>query len=129
MRVLIFCLLPFLGSSQNYSLSLTGMYDIIPRFGVTGVMEEQGITLQSSILVGNDFYFQTKMGVTLMAKKKKLASIDFDFGVGEIIPATQEAFAGGGFDGQVRHGGLRQGKGGVLSLPRSALVEMDDFGR
>ena len=70
MRVLIFCLLPFLGSSQNYSLSLTGMYDIIPRFGVTGVMEEQGITLQSSILVGNDFYFQTKMGVTLMAKKK-----------------------------------------------------------
>ena len=70
MKMLIFLLLPFGSIAQSYSLSLTAMYDIVPRFGVTGVMEEQGMTLQSSILVGNDFYFQTKMGVTMMTKKK-----------------------------------------------------------
>lgn len=37
-----------------------------------------------------------------MSKEKKLTVIDFDFGAGEIIPATQEAFSSGGFDGSVR---------------------------
>ncbi len=37
-----------------------------------------------------------------MSKKQPLTSIDFDFGVGQIIPATQEAPHGDGFDGQVR---------------------------
>lgn len=37
-----------------------------------------------------------------MSKKQPLTTIDFDFGIGEIIPATQEAHHGDGFDGQVR---------------------------
>jgi len=34
-----------------------------------------------------------------MSKKKSFTPIDFDFGIGEIIPATQEAYHGGEFDG------------------------------
>ena len=37
-----------------------------------------------------------------MSKKNPLTPIDFDFGVGKIIPATQEAHQDDGFDGQVR---------------------------
>jgi Holliday junction resolvase RusA-like endonuclease len=37
-----------------------------------------------------------------MAKKQSLTTIDFDFGIGEIIPATQEAHKNDEFDGQVR---------------------------
>ena len=37
-----------------------------------------------------------------MLKKNPLTSVDFDFGVGKIIPATQEAHRDDGFDGQVR---------------------------
>jgi len=37
-----------------------------------------------------------------MSKKQPLTTIDFDFGVGEVIPATQEAHHSDGFDEQVR---------------------------
>jgi Holliday junction resolvase RusA-like endonuclease len=37
-----------------------------------------------------------------MSNKLKLTPIDFDFGIGAIIPATQEAFSGGQFDQSVR---------------------------
>ena len=37
-----------------------------------------------------------------MSKKQPLTSIDFDIGVGAIIPATQEAHHDDGFDRQVR---------------------------
>jgi len=37
-----------------------------------------------------------------MAKRKKIVSIDFDFGISEIIPSTQEAYHGGVFEGTVR---------------------------
>lgn len=37
-----------------------------------------------------------------MSKKKPLTNIDFDFGVGKIIPATQEAYKSNGFDGETR---------------------------
>lgn len=37
-----------------------------------------------------------------MSKKQSFTAIDFDFGIGKIIPATQEAHHGDGFDGQVR---------------------------
>lgn len=37
-----------------------------------------------------------------MSKKQPLTPIDFDFGVGQIVPATQEAHHSDGFDGQVR---------------------------
>jgi len=37
-----------------------------------------------------------------MSKKQPLTPIDFDFGVGQIIPATQEAHHSDEFDGQVR---------------------------
>src|SRR3989338_671940 len=37
-----------------------------------------------------------------MSKKHSLTEIDFNFGIGKIIPATQEAHHDGGFDGQVR---------------------------
>jgi len=37
-----------------------------------------------------------------MSKKQPLTTIDFDFGIGEIIPATQEAHHSDRFDGQVR---------------------------
>ena len=37
-----------------------------------------------------------------MSKRLPLTSIDFDFGVGQIIPATQEAHHRDEFDGQVR---------------------------
>ncbi len=36
-----------------------------------------------------------------MSKKRKIASIDFDFGIGEIIPSTQEAYHDG-YKGSVR---------------------------
>ena len=37
-----------------------------------------------------------------MAKKAKITSIDFDFGIGDIIPSTQEAYHRGEFEGIVR---------------------------
>lgn len=37
-----------------------------------------------------------------MSRKQPLTSIDFDFGVGQIIPATQEAHHSDGFDERVR---------------------------
>ncbi len=37
-----------------------------------------------------------------MSKKPKATAIDFDTGIGTIIPATQEAHTNDGFDGQVR---------------------------
>src|SRR3989344_2305755 len=37
-----------------------------------------------------------------MPNKLKLTQIDFDFGIGAIIPATQEAFSGDQFDTSVR---------------------------
>ncbi|HEX9722012.1 MAG TPA: RusA family crossover junction endodeoxyribonuclease [Candidatus Paceibacterota bacterium] len=37
-----------------------------------------------------------------MTKKIKITSIDFDFGVGDIIPSTQEAYHYGEFEGTVR---------------------------
>ena len=37
-----------------------------------------------------------------MSKKQRLTSIDFDFGVGEIIPATQEAYYSDRFNRQTR---------------------------
>lgn len=37
-----------------------------------------------------------------MPKKLKITAIDFDFGVGDIIPATQEAYSGDEFAGAVR---------------------------
>ena len=39
----------------------------------------------------------------IMSKNKsKITPIDFDTGIGEIIPATQEAHTNDGFDGQIR---------------------------
>lgn len=35
-------------------------------------------------------------------KRQKPTTIDFDFGIGRIIPATQEAYSGGGFDSATR---------------------------
>ena len=37
-----------------------------------------------------------------MSKKGKITSVDFDFGIGDIIPATQEAYHHGGFDEVVK---------------------------
>lgn len=37
-----------------------------------------------------------------MSKKLKITPIDFDFGIGDIIPATQEAYSGGQFVGAIR---------------------------
>ncbi len=37
-----------------------------------------------------------------MSKKLKITAIDFDFGIGDIIPATQEAYSGGQFVGAIR---------------------------
>lgn len=37
-----------------------------------------------------------------MAMKGKPTSIDFDFGIGEVVPSTQEAYHRGGFEGGVR---------------------------
>ncbi len=37
-----------------------------------------------------------------MAKKSKIISVDFDFGIGEIVPSTQEAYHHGEFEEMVR---------------------------
>lgn len=37
-----------------------------------------------------------------MSKKSRITPIDFDFGIGDIIPATQEAYSGGEFAGATR---------------------------
>lgn len=37
-----------------------------------------------------------------MSKKLKITPIDFDFGIGDIVPATQEAYSGGGFETAIR---------------------------
>ena len=37
-----------------------------------------------------------------MSRKQSLTSIDFDFGIGKIIPATQESYHGGEFNGQIK---------------------------
>jgi len=37
-----------------------------------------------------------------MSKKKQISSVDFHFGIGDIIPATQESYHRGEFEGLVR---------------------------
>ncbi len=65
-----------------------------------------------------------------MSKKQPLTSIDFDFGVGEIIPATQEAHHSDDFDGQVRKTekeGLAVFKNTVGSDIDSKLLSSEQF--
>ena len=56
-----------------------------------------------------------------MSKKQALTSIDFDFGVGEIIPATQEAHQSDGFDGQIR----KTEKEGLTQFKKILSSELD----
>ena len=37
-----------------------------------------------------------------MSKKNKITAVDFDFGIGEIVPSTQEAYHQGEFEEAVR---------------------------
>ena len=65
-----------------------------------------------------------------MSKKQPLTSIDFDFGVGEIIPATQEAYRSDELDGQVRKTekeGLTVFKNTVGSVIDSKLESNEQF--
>ncbi len=65
-----------------------------------------------------------------MSKKQSLTTIDFDFGIGEIIPATQEAHHSDGFDGQVRKTekeGLAQFKTTLSSRLDSDLQNNESF--
>ena len=56
-----------------------------------------------------------------MSKKQSLTSIDFDFGIGKIIPATQEAHHGDGFDGQVR----KTEKEGLTQFKSTLSADLD----
>lgn len=56
-----------------------------------------------------------------MPKKPPLTSIDFDFGVGKIIPATQEAYHSDGFDGQVR----KVEKEEIVQFKKTLSLELD----
>lgn len=56
-----------------------------------------------------------------MSKKQSLTSIDFDFGVGEIIPATQEAHHNDEFDGQVR----KTEKEGLIQFKNTVSFDLD----
>lgn len=65
-----------------------------------------------------------------MSKKQPLTSIDFDFGVGEIIPATQEAHSNNKFDGEIRKTekeGLVQFKSTLSSDLDSKLQNNENF--
>jgi len=56
-----------------------------------------------------------------MSKRQSLTSIDFDFGVGEIIPATQEAHHNDEFEGQVR----KTEKEGLLQFKNTLSHDLD----
>jgi len=56
-----------------------------------------------------------------MSQKQPLTSIDFDFGVGEIIPATQEAHHGDRFDGQIR----KTEKEGLTQFKSTLSLDLD----
>lgn len=65
-----------------------------------------------------------------MSKKQPLTSIDFDFGVGEIIPATQEAHHNDEFNEQVRRTekeGFTQFKSTLSSDLDSKLQNNENF--
>lgn len=65
-----------------------------------------------------------------MSKKQPLTPIDFDFGVGKIIPSTQEAHHGDRFDGQVRKTekeGLSIFKSTLSSTLDSQLTNNEQF--
>ena len=56
-----------------------------------------------------------------MSKKLKLTSVDFDFGVGEIIPATQEAYRDGEFIPTIR----KTEKESLLVFRSSVLAQIE----
>ena len=56
-----------------------------------------------------------------MSKKQPLTSIDFDFGVGEIIPATQEAHHDDGFDARIR----KTEKEGLAIFKKTLCLDID----
>jgi len=56
-----------------------------------------------------------------MSKKKPLATVDFDFGVGQVIPATQESYHSGGFEGTVR----KIEKEGLANFKKTLGSELD----
>ncbi|GEM_PF-960998 len=56
-----------------------------------------------------------------MSKKQSLTSIDFDFGIGKIIPATQEAHHSDGFDSQVR----KTEKEGLAQFKSTLSADLD----
>lgn len=65
-----------------------------------------------------------------MSKKQPLTPIDFDFGIGEIIPTTQEAYHSDGFDRQIRQTekyGLINFKNTVGSKLDSKLINDEHF--
>lgn len=57
-----------------------------------------------------------------MSKKKPRTSVDFDIGIGEIIPSTQEAFKDDGFHKATR----REEKTGVISFKQNFLKRLED---
>lgn len=65
-----------------------------------------------------------------MSKKLKITAIDFDFGVGDIIPATQEAYSGDRFVGAIRKiekGSLSVFKSTVSADLSARLAQNESF--
>ena len=56
-----------------------------------------------------------------MSKKQKISAIDFDFGIGDIIPSTQEAFHVGEYGGTVR----KTEKESLAVFKNTVVTELD----
>lgn len=57
-----------------------------------------------------------------MSKKEPRTSIDFDIGIGEIIPSTQEAFKDDGFHKATR----KEEKTGILTFKQNFLKRLEE---
>lgn len=56
-----------------------------------------------------------------MSKKLKITPIDFDFGIGDIVPATQEAYSGGDFEAAIR----KTEKASLLAFKNTVGADLD----
>ena len=57
-----------------------------------------------------------------MSKKEPKTSVDFDIGIGEIIPSTQEAFKDDGFHKATR----KEEKTGIIAFKQNFLKRLED---
>ena len=80
MKTLILILFPLFCFGQvkpKQSLSVSSLYDLGPKAGLSYVFESKGITFQANGYLGESWFLQAKMGATVNVGKSRFALYPF----------------------------------------------------